>query len=114
MHRRSAFTLIELLTALVLLAVGLAAHTRAAGAVARLENDARLRRALADVTLARVDTLAAQPCGPARTGQAQRAGVGETWSASSDGRRWTLTDSISVRSRPRLARVYAATIACRR
>ena len=113
MLRRSGLSLIELLTALVLLAVGLAAYARAAGAVARLENDARLRRALADVTQARLDSLAALPCASARAGQAQFAGVGEKWSARSDGRRWTLTDSIAVRSRPTFARVYSATVACR-
>jgi len=114
MHRRPAFSLIELLTALVLLAVGLAAFARAAGAVARLENDARLRRALAAVTQARLDSLAAQPCGPARSGQARFAGVDETWQATSDGRRWTVSDSIAVRSRPTFARVYATSVACQR
>lgn len=113
MRRRRAFSLVELLTALMLLAVGLAAFVRAATAVARLENDALLRRALAGVTQARLDSLAAQPCGADRTGQASHAGVSERWSASNDGTRWLVTDSIVVRSRPALARVYAASLACR-
>jgi prepilin-type N-terminal cleavage/methylation domain-containing protein len=114
MHRRTAFSLIELLTALVLLAVGLAAFARAAGAVARLENDARLRRAIADVTQARLDSLAAAPCGPSRSGQAQFAGIGERWTATSEGRRWLVSDSLAVRARPTLARAYTAIVTCSR
>ena len=114
MRHRPGFSLIELLTALVLLAVGLAAYARAAGAVARLENDARLRRAIADVTQARLDSLAAAPCGPSRSGQAQHAGIGERWTATSDGRRWLVSDSLAVHARPTFARAYAATVACGR
>mgnify|MGYP001563764298 CR=1 FL=1 len=114
MRARSAFSLVELLTALVLLAVGLAAFARAAAAVARLENDARLRRVLAEATQSRLDSLAAQPCGPARQGQAVRAGVDERWSATSDGRRWSLSDSLVVRARPTLSRAYVATVPCPR
>lgn len=114
MRQRTAFSLVELLTALVLLAVGLAAFARAAGAVARLENDARLRRALAEATQSRLDSLAAQPCGPSRGGQAFHEGVDERWSATSDGRRWLLHDSMAVRARPTFARVYVATVPCPR
>lgn len=113
MRRRFAFSLVELLTALVLLTVGLAAFVRAAAAVARLENDARLRRALAVVMQARLDSLAARPCGPAHSGQALYAGISERWSAVGDGRRWLVSDTIVVRSRPSLARDYTATLACR-
>lgn len=113
MKGRPAFSLAELLTALVLLGVGLAAFVRAAGAVARLENDARLRRALAVVVQARLDSLAARPCGPPHSGQAFHTGIGERWSAINDGRRWLVSDTIVVRSRPTLARVYTATVACR-
>lgn len=113
MKRRTAFSLVELLTALVLLAVGLAAFVRAAGAVARLENDARLRRALAVVMQARLDSLAARPCGPAHSGQAFHAGIDERWSAVSDGRRWLLRDTLVVRARPSLGRDYTVALACR-
>jgi prepilin-type N-terminal cleavage/methylation domain-containing protein len=112
MHQRAGFSLAELLTAIMLLAVGLAAFTRAAGAVARLENDARLRRALAEVLQARLDSLAASPCGPPRSGQAQYAGIDERWRAGSDGYRWLVSDTIAVRARPALARVYVVTVAC--
>mgnify|MGYP001612196433 FL=1 len=114
MRARSAFSLVELLTALVLLAVGLAAFARAAASVARLENDARLRRALAEATQSRLDSLAAQPCGPALRGEAGHAGVDERWSATSDGRHWSLSDSIAVRSRPTFARTYVVAVPCPR
>lgn len=113
MTRRLAFSLVELLAALVLLAVGLAAFVRAAGAVARLENDARLRRALAVVMQARLDSIAAWPCGPTQSGQAFHAGIGERWSVVSDGRRWMVRHTIVVPSRPSLGRDYTAALACR-
>ncbi|MCX5761931.1 MAG: prepilin-type N-terminal cleavage/methylation domain-containing protein [Gemmatimonadetes bacterium] len=112
MHHRLAFSLVELLTALVLLSVGLAAFTRAAGGVARLENDARLQRALADVVQARLDSLTSAPCAPSRAGEAHHGGVTERWRAVGDGRRWLLTDSISVPARPTLARTYVAAVTC--
>lgn len=112
MRRRSAFSLVELLTALMLLAVGLAAFARAAGAVARLENETQLRRALADAMQSRLDSLATEPCGAGRSGQAFHHGITERWLATSDGRRWFVTDSIAVRARPALSRHYVVTIPC--
>lgn len=107
-----AFSLIELLTALVLLAVGLAAYARAAGAVARLENDARLRRLVAAAMQARLDTLQAEACGAARSGASQQQGVRERWSAVPQGRRLLLTVRVDVAARPGLARGLTASIAC--
>lgn len=113
MRAHRAFSLVELLTALVLLAVGLAAFVRAAGAIARLESDARLRRVVAQAVRARLDSLAGQPCGAARSGTAEREGVHERWTASPDDGRLQLADSVTVPARPALARVLAVRLACR-
>ncbi|MFA6166142.1 MAG: prepilin-type N-terminal cleavage/methylation domain-containing protein [Gemmatimonadaceae bacterium] len=112
MHARRAFSLIELLTALVLLAVGLAAYARAAGAVARLENDALLRRLVAATMQARLDTLRAEACGDARAGTSQRQGVHEAWSVVPQLRHLKLTERVDVPARPALTRGLSVTVAC--
>lgn len=109
---RRAFSLIELLTALVLLAVGLAAYARAAGAVARLENDALLRRLVGATMQARLDTLHAEACGAARSGESRQQGVHERWSVAPQGRRLILTARFEVPARPSLGRRLTASIAC--
>lgn len=113
MTGRRAFSLIELLTALVLLAVGLAAYAPAAGAVARLENDAQLRRLVAATMQARLDTLRAEACGAARAGTSHRQGVHEAWSVVAQGRQVVLTERVDVPARPALTRQLSVTIACR-
>jgi prepilin-type N-terminal cleavage/methylation domain-containing protein len=113
MRARWAFSLIELLTALVLLAVGLASYARAAGAVARLENDALLRRFVAAAMQARLDTLRAEACGAARAGESHQQGVHERWSVVPEGRHVVLTQQVDVPARPTLARRVTAAITCR-
>ncbi len=113
MRDRRAFSLIELLTALVLLAVGLAAYARAAGAVARLENDALVRRLVAAALQARLDTLRAQACGTARAGESHQAGVHERWSVAPQGRHLVLDVRVEVPARPPLSRGLSAAIPCR-
>lgn len=113
MADRRAFSLIELLTALVLLAVGLASYARAAGAVARLENDALLRRLVAAAMQARLDTLRTESCGDERSGESHQQGVHERWSVVPQGRHLLLTERVDVPARPTLSRRLSAAIACR-
>lgn len=107
-----AFSLVELLTALVLLVVGLAAVTRAAGAIARLEGDARLRRVTAAVLGARLDSVTALPCATARGGEATLDGVRERWQTVPSGAWLLLLDSVAVPARPALSHVLQVPVAC--
>ncbi|MHB0964257.1 MAG: prepilin-type N-terminal cleavage/methylation domain-containing protein [Gemmatimonadaceae bacterium] len=113
MPARRAFSLIELLTALVLFAVGLAAYARAAGAVARLENDALLRRLVAATMQARLDTLRAEACGGERAGTSHQQGVHEAWSVVPQGRHMLLTERVDVPTHPALTHQLSVTVACR-
>lgn len=113
MRALRAFSIIELLTALVLLAVGLASAVRAAGAVARLERDARLRRTVAAALRARLDTLRGEPCGSEPSGQAATQGITERWHAVTVGTAFSLTDTVDVAARPSLGRLLVLRIACR-
>jgi prepilin-type N-terminal cleavage/methylation domain-containing protein len=113
MRTRLAFTLVEVLTALVLLAVGLAASTRAALGVARLENDARARRMVAAIVRARLDSLSASPCPADRqSGDTLRNGIREQWEASPAGSHVELILDLQVVIRPSLSRTYAVSVPC--
>ncbi len=107
-----AFSIIELLTALVLLAVGLAAFVRAAGAVARLDGDARLTHRVAEVLQARLDSLR-RTCGAAQAGETRHDGVHERWQVAPEGWLLRFTDTLDVPSRPALSRRIAASVRCR-
>lgn len=111
MRSLHAFSIVELLTALVLLAVGLAAFARAAAAVARLDADARLTRAVAEAMQARLDSLALA-CSGARGGEAHGDGISERWFVLADSGHLTVIDTIVVPSRPRLTRGMTATVRC--
>jgi prepilin-type N-terminal cleavage/methylation domain-containing protein len=113
MRALRAFSIIELLTALVLLGVGLAAVVRATAAIARLENDARLTHVVAAALLARLDTLAGLPCGVTRSGFTAHQGVHERWSVVPNGRQLLLADTIDVPARPALSRRASASLGCR-
>lgn len=108
-----AFSLVELLAALVLLAVGLAATVRAAAGVARLERDAALRHTIASALQARLDTLATGGCGAGSgAGETARDGIRERWTAVAAGARLLVTDTIDAVGRPALSRALSVVIAC--
>jgi prepilin-type N-terminal cleavage/methylation domain-containing protein len=113
MYARRGFSIIELLTALTLLAVGLAAAARAASAVARLDGDARLRQAIAASLTARLDSTRGLSCGAAYAGVATHHGVVERWTLSPAPRHHLLLDSLAVPARPRLAQAVQAAVPCR-
>lgn len=106
-----AFTIIEILTALVLLAVGLAGFARAAGAVAILERDARLRRAVAESLQARLDSLTGVPCRN-DAGTSAASGIAEHWHAVVDSGALVLSDTIIVMAQPRLGRALHTRVGC--
>ena len=112
MRAHRAFSMVELLTALVLLVVGLAAFARAVAGVARLENDARIRRVIAAVFVARLDSLSGASCVEARSGDAWQDGVHEIWRVTPGARHVELTDTAVVPARPALSRALSASLAC--
>lgn len=112
MRTPRAFSIVELLTALVLLAVGVAAYARAATAVSRLENQAHLRSAVAAVERARLDSLADLPCGTSREGTAAHRGILERWTLRPDARHAVLDQRLDVPSWPSLSRRVVTPIPC--
>ncbi|MBM3907438.1 MAG: prepilin-type N-terminal cleavage/methylation domain-containing protein [Gemmatimonadetes bacterium] len=113
MRPRHAFTLVELIVALMLLGVGIAAYARAAAAIARLEGSARLRLTAAAALAARLDSLSGLPCGEARGGVAATEGIHETWRVRPGDGILLWDDSIAVPARPALSRRWSLAVACR-
>jgi len=108
---RRAFTLIEILVALVMMGVA------AAGLVSALTGDHRLREMAAVHTFAadrareRLELLAVLPCAGDVSGTSVSALGAERWRASASPSAWQLTDSLVPRP-PGHALVIEARVAC--
>jgi prepilin-type N-terminal cleavage/methylation domain-containing protein len=108
---RRAFTLVEVLVALMMLGVA------AAGLVSALAGDHRLRDMAAAHTFAadrareRLELLAALPCAGDLSGTSVSAQGAERWRASVSPSAWQLTDSLVPRT-PGHALVIEARVAC--
>ena len=97
LRARQAFTLVELLVALIMLGVA------AGGLVRALTGDRRLRDLAASHTFAadrmrdRLELLAALPCSAGASGTEPSAWGTERWRASPARFSWFVTDSIELR-----------------
>jgi prepilin-type N-terminal cleavage/methylation domain-containing protein len=110
-RRRRAFTLIEVLVALIIMGVG------AAGLAGALAGDLRLRDLAAANALAagvardRLELLAALPCSADASGTSESAWGSERWRASASPSSWSLTDTLRLR-RTAAPVVIRARVAC--
>jgi prepilin-type N-terminal cleavage/methylation domain-containing protein len=108
---RRAFTLVELLVALIMMGVA------TAGLVSTLTGDRRLRDLAAAHTFAadrareRLEQLAALPCSPGASGTSASAWGSEHWRASASQSAWRLTDSLLL-VRTAVPLVIQARVAC--
>lgn len=108
---RRAFTLIEVLVALILMGVA------SAGLVSALSGDRRLRDLAAaqlfaaDRARERLESLAALPCVAAASGVSTSPWGSERWSAAASPSSWTLTDTLSL-ARTAAPLVIVARVAC--
>jgi prepilin-type N-terminal cleavage/methylation domain-containing protein len=112
-HRRArrAFTLVEVLVALMLMGIA------SAGLASALTNDRRLRDLAAaqlfaaDRARARLESLAALPCAASASGASASTWGSERWSAAGSPSSWTLTDTL-VLARTAAPLVFVARVAC--
>jgi prepilin-type N-terminal cleavage/methylation domain-containing protein len=80
--RRPAFTLLEVLVALVLLGVGILGISASAALVSRMVGDGSRLTLAATVATARLEQLRAMPCANATSGTSTTRGVEERWSVA--------------------------------
>jgi hypothetical protein len=93
---RSAFTVVELLVALVVLTIGLLALAGTAGLVAAHVGDGGRLSASAHIARTILDSLGATTCEVAGSGSTTRDGAAATWTVTRDSTR-ALVD-LTVRS----------------
>lgn len=111
MQPRRAFTLVEVLVALVLMGVGAAALVTALTGDHRLRERAAESRFAAASVRARIELLAALPCSGDASGVTASAWGSERWNARASASRWSLTDSVVPRP-PAAPIVIEARVAC--
>jgi len=82
---RRAFTLLEVLTALLLLGVGILGVSASATLVSRMIGDGSRLTLAATIATARLEQLRAVPCASATSGTAITRGIEERWSVAALG-----------------------------
>jgi len=97
LHSRSAFTLLELLVACIVLGTGVLALASTSVAVARLTGDAARAGLAAERGQARVESMRAAGC-TAASGALVASGVEEWWEATPAAAGHALTDSVRYAS----------------
>jgi prepilin-type N-terminal cleavage/methylation domain-containing protein len=81
-RRRAGFTLMELLVAIVILAIGLLGLAATSGTVMRLIGGGSHQTVAANVALARFEQLRGLSCGRIQGGSATSRNVQETWTVT--------------------------------
>jgi prepilin-type N-terminal cleavage/methylation domain-containing protein len=114
-QRRPGFTLVELLIATVVLAVGLLALTSAGAATVKLEERGQRLSRIADLGETRLELLRAQRC-TATSGGTTALGFDERWSTMLGAAQTRIVmDSIAPRSgaaNPVSSYTFRTTVAC--
>jgi prepilin-type N-terminal cleavage/methylation domain-containing protein len=82
---RQGFTLVELIVAVMVMAVGVLGIAGTAVAVARLAGGASQQTVAANVAATRFEQLRSVSCGAIRAGSATTRGVSERWAVTSMG-----------------------------
>jgi len=111
MEPRRAFTLIEVLVALVLMGVGAAALVTALSGDHRLRERAGAESFVAARARARLEFLAVRPCSGDTSGVVTAAWGAERWQARASASQWRVTDSLVPRP-PAAPVVITARVAC--
>lgn len=111
---RAGFTLVELLVALMIFAVGMLGLAATAGSVTRMMGGAKRQTIAAQVAQSRIERLRATPCTTLTSGSETVRGITNTWTVSPVARGVNVTDSVvfaTSRGKTR-TRVYKTTLSC--
>ena len=111
---RAGFTLVELLVALMVFAVGMLGLAATAGSVTRMMGGAKRQTIAATVAQSRLEKLRSSPCASITSGSETVRGVTNTWTVTAVSRGVTIKDSVSFPSSRGTTRskVYRTTLSC--
>ena len=111
---RAGFTLVELLVAMMVFAVGMLALAATAASVTRMMGGAKRQTLAATVAQSRLEKLRSSPCASLVSGTETVRGVTNTWTVTTASRGVTIKDSVSFPSsrNTRRSRVYMTSLSC--
>jgi prepilin-type N-terminal cleavage/methylation domain-containing protein len=111
---RAGFTIVELLVALMIFAVGMLGLAATAGSVTKMMGGAKRQVIAANVAQSRLEKLRSSPCGTIVSGADTTRGIINTWTVTTVTRGKSVTDSLTIpmgRGQVR-TRVYKTTLPC--
>ncbi|HJU90949.1 MAG TPA: prepilin-type N-terminal cleavage/methylation domain-containing protein [Gemmatimonadaceae bacterium] len=111
--RQRGFTIVEIVVALMVTAVGVLALAGTAAFVERLAGEGAAQTRAANMAQSRFELLRSSGCSPAGTGITSQNGLIETWTAQSvHPRTWLVTDSVTFLTARRSTQVYRSLVQC--
>ena len=112
-RRRSGFTLVELMVAMAILAVGVLGLAATAATVAKLVGGSRHQTIAAVAAQSRLERLRAVPCGARTAGTDTSRGVIVAWTVDSIKRGVNVGVAVTFHTpRGRRTRLYRSTMPC--
>ena len=112
-RRRAGFTLVELLVAMMVFAVGMLGLAATAATVTRLMGGATRQTIAANIAQSRLERLRSSPCGTLAAGVDTTRGVVNKWTVQPVTRGVNISDSVFyVSARGSSKRVYKTTLPC--
>jgi type IV pilus modification protein PilV len=111
---RAGFTLVELLVAMMVFAVGMLALAATAASVTRMMGGAKRQTLAATVAQSRLEKLRSSPCASLTSGSETVRGITNTWTVTAVSRGVTIKDSVSFPSsrNTRRSKVYQTSLSC--
>ena len=112
--KRAGFTLVELLVAMMVFAVGMLGLAATAGSVTRMMGGAKRQTIAATVAQSRIEKLRSSPCASIVSGSETVRGISNTWTVTAVSRGVNVRDSVSFPSsrNTRRSKVYQTTLSC--
>ena len=112
--KRAGFTLVELLVAMMVFAVGMLGLAATAASVTRMMGGARRQTIASTVAQARLEKLRSSPCASLTSGSETVRGITNTWTITAVTRGVDVRDSVSFPSsrNTRRWKVYRTTLSC--
>ncbi|HET9005031.1 MAG TPA: prepilin-type N-terminal cleavage/methylation domain-containing protein [Gemmatimonadaceae bacterium] len=111
---RAGFTLVELLVALMVFAVGMLGLAATAGSVTRMMGGAKRQTLAATVAQSRLEKIRSSPCASLVSGSETVRGITNTWTITAVTRGIDVRDSVSFpgSGNTRRWKVYRTSLSC--
>ncbi|HWE41785.1 MAG TPA: prepilin-type N-terminal cleavage/methylation domain-containing protein [Gemmatimonadaceae bacterium] len=111
---RAGFTLVELLVAMMVFAVGMLGLAATASSVTRMMGGAKRQTIAATVAQSRLEKLRSSPCASITSGTETVRGITNTWTVTAVARGVIIKDSVSFPSSRNTTRskVYRTSFSC--